>query len=372
MIRSVLLALAFTTLLSGCERAPPEHPVAQEAARAAPAPPVTCSPGLRLFEHPRLVGDAVCIPEAPTRIVDLSVHAVELMQLSGDSVIGAKPWTTRILAKNFPYLRPDLEAITNIGDPGDLETIAALGPDLIFGTPHFIAGMEDQLRAIAPLLVYEASAVGVWQEGFEFVGAALNKEPLVAQLKQDYQDRIAALQSVLTERIEQPEAVEVSIARLWGSNSEMAMNLANSFSSILVAEAGLGRPASQGLSAEAARARYQTDGNVRISFERIDLIDGDILFLWSEAPDDDGDVAADARYLQLLDDPVWNSLGVVRNDAVVRAGGYWVGWGFHAAHAVIDDLLEHVAGVAPASVAPNPMVQFNQEDRTERRGDTAH
>jgi hypothetical protein len=44
----------------------------------------------------------------------------------------------------------------------------------------------------------------------------------------------------------------------------------------------------------------------------------------------------------------------VRDDQVYRVGGHWIGWGFHAAHAVIDDLFTYVAEVNPAEVSPNP------------------
>lgn len=42
------------------------------------------------------------------------------------------------------------------------------------------------------------------------------------------------------------------------------------------------------------------------------------------------------------------------NDATYRTGAYWVGWGFHVAHVVLDDLFTLVAGVDPADVSSNP------------------
>ena len=348
-----LIIIAVICLLQGCDE-PPIEPQNESAAISHAAAP-TCKGANRLFDHERLKGAPVCIPMQPQRVVDLSANALEALQLSGKSVVGAKPWATRILAKNYPYLRADLQSIENIGDPVDLEKIAALKPDIIFTNSFLVQGIESQLRAIAPLLIFEPSNTGAWREGYEFVSAALNIEHVIDEATAEYFERIELLKKVLIEQVGNPEDIQVSISRLWGSNSEMAMNLIHSFSSTIVKEAGLGRPASQGLSAEEARALYKSDGSVRISIERIDLIDGDILFLWSEAPDLDGDVAADKRYLELLDDPVWNSLQVAQSGKVVRAGGHWVGWGFHAAHAVLDDLFEHVAGVDPLVVSPNPM-----------------
>ena len=353
-----LIIIANICLLQGCDKRPVEHLNEPEVMTQAVA---ACEESHRLFDHERLKGKPVCIPIRPQRVVDLGANALEALQLSGKSVVGAKPWATRILAKNYPYLRPQLQSIENIGDPADLEKIAALKPDIIFTNSFLVQGIESQLRAIAPLLIFEPSNTGAWREGFKFVGAALNIEHVIDEATAEYFERIDLLNKVLIEQVGNPKEIQVSISRLWGSNSEMAMNLIHSFSSTIVKEAGLGRPPSQGLSAEDARALYKSDGSVRISIERIDLIDGDILFLWSEAPDLDGDVAADARYLELLDDPVWNSLSVVQRDKVVRAGGHWVGWGFHAAHAVLDDLFEHVARIDPMTVSPNPMKTKNSQ-----------
>lgn len=87
---------------------------------------------------------------------------------------------------------------------------------------------------------------------------------------------------------------------------------------VVADDVGLSRPGSQD---------FVDEGFVPVSLERLPDIDGDVLFLWGN--DDYGDALLE----RAMQNPLWASLEVVRNDAAHTVDGdVWQGASYFAAH----------------------------------------
>ncbi|MEM8533958.1 MAG: iron-siderophore ABC transporter substrate-binding protein [Chloroflexota bacterium] len=306
-----------------------------------------CDEGFRLLDHEMLATDPVCIPENPERVVALDPAALEVMLLTDQKPVGAVSWLLAIYSNSYDYLAPDIGGIEDVGFPPNLESIAALNPDLI------IVGFTEEyeeLSQIAPTLQYTLSGSGDWRRPMEMAGEALNQSEAVSERFAEYEARVATL----ADTIGDPSELEVSILRV--SSEQLMINLVQSYPSVIVDDVGFARPESQALSVEEAEGLYESAIGGFISLEEIPRVDGDVVFVWSQEATVEGNTEADVYYQSIQDQPVWQTLEAVQNDRVYRVGGHWIGWGFYAAHAVIDDLFTYVAEVDPAEVAPNPFL----------------
>ena len=294
----------------------------------------------------------LCIPETPERVVDLSTDALEVLVATNDAPVGTQSWATGIMGTNFPYLAPQLEGIADLGfNPVNLEAVALADPDLIVAGDFMREDIGDELEGIATTVFFESGGSGDWKEGMDFSGALLNREDVVAERFAEYDARVADLQ----EAVGDPSAVEVSVVRVTVDPGEVMMNMVASYPSAVLADVGFGRPASQALTSEEAIELYEGDIGAFISIEQIELIDGDHIFFWSQTPDAEQDAQADAAFEEIVANPLFGTLDAIQNDNFTRVDGHWVGWGFHAAHAILDDLFVNIAGVDPAEVSPNPL-----------------
>ncbi|MEM9608678.1 MAG: iron-siderophore ABC transporter substrate-binding protein [Actinomycetota bacterium] len=311
-----------------------------------------CETGLRSFDHPFMTNGPLCIPETPERVVDLSTDALEVLVATGDAPVGTQSWATGIMGTNFPYLAPALDGIADLGfNPVNLEAVALAEPDLIISGEFMRGDIGDELVAIAPTVFFQSGGSGQWKEGMEFSGELLNRQDVVAERFAEYEARVADLQEALGD----PSAIEVSVVRVLTDPGEVMMNMVASYPSAVLADVGLGRPESQALSSEEAIEIYEGDIGAFISIEQIELIDADHIFFWSQTPDAEQDAQADAAFDEIVDSPLFGTLEAIQNDNFTRVDGHWVGWGFHAAHAILDDLFINLAGVDPAEVSPNPL-----------------
>jgi iron complex transport system substrate-binding protein len=275
----------------------------------------------------------------------------EVMLLTGQQPVGAVSWLLSIYNSDYDYLAAETTGIADVGFPPNLESIAALDPDLI------VVGFTeeyDKLSQIAPTVQYTQQGSGDWKRPFELAGAVLNQSKVVVQRFAEYEARVATL----ADTVGNPAEIEVSILRV--SPEQLMINLVNSYPSVIVADAGFSRPEAQALTVEAAEALYESAIGGFISLEEIPRVDGDVVFVWSQQATVEQNNEADVYYQAIQDEPVWQTLEAVQNDRVYRVGGHWIGWGFYAAHAVIDDLFTYVAEADPAEVAPNPFVADQQ------------
>ncbi|MEM7799175.1 MAG: hypothetical protein AAF633_08300, partial [Chloroflexota bacterium] len=98
---------------------------------------------------------------------------------------------------------------------------------------------------------------------------------------------------------------------------------------------------------------------ISISDERIDLIDGDYLFIYGGFPDSTFETYYDTTTSSLVDDfrkdPLFQFLNAEGAGQVEEVDMYWAEGGIYSAHYLLDDLFRYVAGVDPEEVAPNPL-----------------
>jgi iron complex transport system substrate-binding protein len=308
-----------------------------------------CAAGFRLFDHDILATDAVCVPEAPQRVVALDPFSYELLILNGTPPVGAIGYLEAVYRGNFPYLEDRLTGIESVGFPPNPEAILALDPDLIVGS--YLSNDEiAQLATIAPTISYTAFGSGDWKRPMALVGDLLGLSELVDDLMIGYQARLDALNAT----VENAADIEVSIVRI--TPDQIMLNLVNSFPAVIVTDAGFGRPESQAYSETEAIATYGGAVGAFISLEQIDLVDGDYVFAWSNQANDDENADSDANWDAVQASPLWGTLTAAQNGTAYRVAGHWLGWGIFAAHGIIDDLFTTIAEVDPADVSPNPFL----------------
>jgi iron complex transport system substrate-binding protein len=326
---------------------------AMDVAAVDTAEVTTCADGFRLFEHPLLATEPLCVPVAPQRVVALDPAAVDVLISAGTPPVGMVGYLENILPNTFPYLAETTAQIVSVGFPPNPEAILALEPDLIVGSSYDL-DLYEQLSAIAPTALYLTDASGEWKEGMYFVGEVLNQQAVVEQLFADYEARVASI----AEAIGTPQDIVVSVVRVLPDR--VMLNLSNSFPSTVVADVGFARPESQAFDPEAAIERYGSDVGVDISLEELPMADGDVIFVWGAQPTSDQDAATNENWQALVSNPLWGTLGAVQREQVYRVGSTWVGWGFHAAHGILDDLTTFMVPDG-ADVLPNPFIAADAE-----------
>ncbi|MFP4322944.1 MAG: ABC transporter substrate-binding protein [Anaerolineales bacterium] len=299
----------------------------------------SCPEGERFFAHELLATDPVCIPDEPLRILTLEPYSFEALYTLGVPQAGTMTLAKEFFTQNFPEYTDDVDGIAEVGFPPNLELILALEPDLILGTNlPFLADLYDELSAIAPTLLAEVTLSGQWQDAQRFFAAVVGQPDAMQAQFDAYDDRLAAFADALEA---DPASLAVSVVRVRGDG--IAISGADLFPTTVLQDAGLSRPAGQ----------LEQDG-LAISLEELQAADGDVIFIWMQ----EGIPATmdDARAIleELVNDPLWAALNAVQNDQVYIVGSHWIGYGFVAAHAMLDDLFVTLTDADPADVAPNP------------------
>jgi iron complex transport system substrate-binding protein len=237
-----------------------------------------------------------------------------------------------------PYLGDRAEGIEFIGQGGapNLERIVALQPDLVLGI-DYPANLYGPLSQIAPTVLAKFETSGEWKQVLATYAAALGREAEAAEVMAAYKDRLQDFQTRMGDAL---ATTEVSIVRVRPDAIDIYPE--DSFCGTVVADAGLPRPAAQtqmswlrGLGRSAQQAG-------RISKERLDLADGDVMFVWTYGSHADLAQQAQTALERLQADPLWAQLQAVQQGRVYEVPDYWIGLGPLAAQAVIDDLFTYL------------------------------
>lgn len=302
---------------------------------AAAQPASACEEGYRLFDHEYLASDPVCIPENPQRIVALEISALESVLFSGKELVGTAGW----LHGEVPVLIPEFaDTLAEVADtgyyPASLEATLALAPDLILavdGDIDVTTGSE-----IAPIVMPIAGIDQNWRQSMEFWSEVLGTQEQYAEMVANYEARIAEFKDALT------DSPEVSI--VGASSYGASLWLENTAPGAVVAEAGLARPEAQQLSNEEALALYDEERWISLSDERLDLADGDAIFLFTYASTDHETAEMESEAVAAFQaNPVWQSLSAAQAGRVYFVGPYW--WRsqtYLLANKVLDDLFTHL------------------------------
>ncbi|TVQ20749.1 MAG: iron-siderophore ABC transporter substrate-binding protein [Leptolyngbya sp. DLM2.Bin15] len=288
------------------------------ACNASPPAAPSASADCRTIVH--AVGET-CVPRHPSRVVVLGVPT-----MGNALTLGIKPIGTILYFEEAPpYLIGKLDDIDIVGQAGqpNLEKLITLAPDLIIamnssGLPY------EQLSQIAPTVVDNWNGYPSWKEHFDFVAAALGKTVAAEQVWERYNQRIQDLRTALGDTYQNQE---LSVVRI--CCNALASDVENSFSGIILEDAGLRRPPSQG----------KADGGlVFFSEELLTDLDGDIMFVILDEDEDSQEV-----FEQLQKKPLWNQLKAVQASSVYPVNlATWRGGNPLAADAVIDDLFKYL------------------------------
>lgn len=280
----------------------------------------------RVVKH--LSGE-VCVPANPQRIVVLDTNPLDAVLALGVKPVGAPKF------EDLQLPQAQTKGIEIIGNhQPSLEKIALLKPDLILGT-QWNTGIHQQLSQIAPTVIAPANDAE-WKEDLKLYAQALGKTEKAEQLLQDYHERIQDFQQRMGNRLQQTE-VSIVTTIAYGSNLPARIYLGDSFMGSVVQEAGLQRPAAQNTLPFALTQNWAID----VSIERLDLIDGDVIFAANTGPQN-SELKSTLSALQ--QNPLWSKLNAVKQGRVYTVNyNVWVAQrNIGGANRILDDLFKYL------------------------------
>ena len=305
----VLVTLSFLIIAACTSQGPSEQ-----------SPTAAC----RLIQH--AAGES-CVPQSPERVVTLTLPALANLIALDIEPIGTATYDAFSGINIQPYVQDKVEGIEWVGtdDQPSLEKLTQLNPDIILGLKKLHQPIYPQLTQIAPTVLFEVSDGSDWKQLTLDVAAVFDQTSQAEQLLQDYSRRVNQLKEELGEQGLQQE---ISIAYALGN--DIYSDAKNSFPGSILDDVGLRRPPAQD---------HVSSNNGRFVFsqERLDSIDGDILFVPKSGNDLDQDQEA------LMQKPLWQTLNVVQQERVYRVNLWnWTGLDILAAHEVLDDLFKYL------------------------------
>ncbi|GAB4046793.1 iron-siderophore ABC transporter substrate-binding protein [Catellatospora paridis] len=266
------------------------------------------------------------VPAAPKRVVVLDTDKVDTALTLGVKPVGAARageltgWPTYFGAGAT-------DGITEVGvlDEPDLEGIAALKPDLILGSKFRQEKYYAELSKIAPT-VFTENVGKTWKANFLLDGKALGKEQQAKDLLAAYEKRAKEVGAAV------PNAATLKISLVRFMPDHIRVYGPESFSGIVLGDAGLGRPERQLLAAKDDK-RFD-----KVSAERLTEVDGDSIFVAAY-----GEKSA-AEQAKITAGPLWATLGAVKagKTQVVADETWMTGIGVTAANKILDDLATHL------------------------------
>jgi iron complex transport system substrate-binding protein len=319
--REFLAILAAAGLLPACST----------DAASAPAAPST-----RTVQHPLGTTE---VPLAPTRVVALDRRAAlpHLLAL-GVTPIGALTYES-IIGTPFPPLVAEqardvavLPVAGNADDP-NLETVAALRPDLVIGWTGGIEEKYSALSAIAPTVAVDV----------DFTDAAVSLRAIAAALRREAEAEavISAFDERRATRLREiGEIGEVSVVLGIGGQQFRVYQPTGSSVARWLAEAG-GR-----LVPDIASAIGEPYGDelLLISPENLGQVTGDTIVVMHNTG-----AAGEAALAELENSPLWPTLPAVWAGRIVKINSQEsVGsYGFQGYDSVLDTLVDQWTALGP-------------------------
>ncbi|WP_346889248.1 iron-siderophore ABC transporter substrate-binding protein [Clostridium sp. UBA1056] len=259
------------------------------------------------------------IPENPKKIVILTNEGLEALLTLGVKPVGA---VTGVTGDWYEHTKSELADVKPVGKESEpnVEAIAALKPDLIIGNKMRHEKIYDQLSAIAPT-VYSDTIRGAWKDNFKFYAEVLNKESEGEKAIQAYESKINYIKENYSDKLNN----EISLVRFMDGKTRIY--LGDTFAGTILKEIGFKRPAAQ----------QGTEFVNEIGKERLNEADGDVMFYFTYEL---GDGKGLAREEEWLNDPMFKSLNVVKNNKAYKVDDtIWnTAGGIKAANLMLDDL----------------------------------
>lgn len=311
---TVLLAL--TVVVSGCGQSGSNN--SKENAAATNEPGASNTAEARVVTH--AMGEAK-IEGTPERIVVLTNEGTEALLALGVKPVGAvKSWTGEPW---YEHIKADMEGVTVVGDESqpNMELIASLKPDLIIGNKLRQEKVYDQLNAIAPT-VFSETLRGEWQSNFKLYADAIGKKTEGDNVIGDYDSRTADFKGKAGDKLNQ----KVSVVRFMAGKTRIYLE--DTFTGVAFSKLGITRPDNQ---------KYKDTFVEEITKERLPEVDADMLFYFTY---ETGDGKGTQMEEEMLKDPLWQSLEVVKNNKAIRVSdAIWnTAGGVIAANLMLDEL----------------------------------
>ena len=261
----------------------------------------------------------VCVPADAERIVATNYFSYEILRF-----LGVEPIAVTGVDELPEYLGGDSSGLPDIGtfQEPDLEVIASLEPDLVFGNPdtEFSGSFAD----LAPYVAIDTQVPVSWQDAVTRHAEALGLEEAAASAIEEYDDRVTAL----GEAIGDPGATEVSLVSILAGDGVGIIGDERTAGALLL-DVGFSRPEGQ-------------RGIENFEFpspEEFGLLDGDVMLVNAF-----GDPAEVERLRGELEaSPLYPLLPVVQAGEVVDVGVHWFFHGPLAAELMLTDLEEMYA-----------------------------
>lgn len=267
------------------------------------------------------------VPAEPKRVVVLTNEGTEaLLSLDIRPVGAANSWTGDPW---YPHIGEAMGDAAPVGKESavNLELVAALQPDLILGNKMRHEAVYPHLSAIAPTVLSERLR-GDWRRNFSLYAEAVGKADEGERQLEAFDTHVGELREKLGDRTKE----RISVVRM--TAGQLRIYQKDSFSGFILDQIGFRRPPNQDVDEFA----------LAVGKESIPDMEGDRLFHFTY---ETGDGEGEKLTREVLNDPLWKSLDVVKagkvhavDDVIWNTAG-----GILAAHLMLDDIAR-IYGVA--------------------------
>ncbi|MFE7558696.1 ABC transporter substrate-binding protein [Kitasatospora sp. NPDC057500] len=326
---AVLAVALSTTLLAACGSGG-DSKGGDSAAK--PAGDASAAGSAAVF--PRSVTHAAGTAEIkaqPKRVVVLDSGELDDVTLLGITPVGAVSPHMKTEGGFPSYLKDKIKDTKDVGPMNEpnLELITSLKPDLILSSKVRHAKVYDKLNAIAPTVLAETTGFP-WKENLALYAQALGKEAEAKKALSDYEARAAKLGEAIKAK-NGGTAPTASVVRFVAGPTRLYQK--QSFSGVVLKDAGLGRPASQDVD----------KSMLEVSAEQINQADADLVFVTV------ADDPTKTKQSEVQNTPVWQGLNAVKNNKVFNVPDEtWMsGIGVQAAEAMLVDIAKAAGVDAP-------------------------
>ncbi|VEP12973.1 Iron siderophore-binding protein [Hyella patelloides LEGE 07179] len=268
-----------------------------------------------------------CVPLNAQRVIVTDEIALDaVLGLDVKPIATAEP---NIAGKRGRQLKGKAEGVTSLGKGSqiNIEKIAELNPDLIVG---FFMNLQqyELFSQIAPTVKLELEYLdGTWKDSLLKVAEILDRIEQAQNAIALYEQRVIKLRKAIEEQLGD---VTVSVIRFY-ADKNVQFDTIFSFAGTIFEEAGISAPPQQ-----LPFATNKDVFSVSISLEKLELIDGDVLFVMLDPDSED-------NFQRYQGSPLWQKLNVVQHDHVYTVdSGYWYLGNIMAANAILDDLEQYL------------------------------
>lgn len=277
----------------------------------------------RRFSSANVIPERLCLPEDPQRIITLDPFynlqmGLELGLPIVASTVSGDAFPDSIDGKN-------LRDVVKIGqfDSPNLESMAALRPDLIIGDAYLHAAHQEIFAEIAPTVIIDTAD---WQEYFRTIAAVAGVPERAEQAFADYEARATTIKQQVSDR-------SLSFVRIVPDGFQTYLEGSSAYAPFAVLQdAGVRRPAFETVEGDTVLKRFDWEG--------LQALQGDILFYVVGGGHDS---AANLEQ-EVTSNPLWQAIpAVAAGQAYQVDANHWLAFGgLASANKVLDDVEQYL------------------------------